>query len=151
MLTPQDALEKVQKIDFAPIFWKLKNPLKGEGMSDEELRSGCLQYQQWLALQMAFPEEHTPPSEIIDVFWHAHILDTSKYAEDCKEVFGFFLHHFPYTGWQGEEAKQAHDVKFELTKQLFEQYFGGNPGVNAICTRFCDDDIHQDRPSYIPV
>lgn len=36
-----------------------------------------------------------PPSEAVDRFWHAHILDTKKYAQDCHHLFGRFLHHMP--------------------------------------------------------
>jgi hypothetical protein len=32
-----------------------------------------------------------------------------KYAEDCQNVFGYFLHHFPYFGMRGEE--DAADLK----------------------------------------
>jgi len=35
------------------------------------------------------------PSPDADVFWHQHILDTNKYADDCNAVFGKFLHHVP--------------------------------------------------------
>lgn len=35
------------------------------------------------------------PSQDVDKFWHHHILDTAKYAQDCKDLFGFFLHHRP--------------------------------------------------------
>lgn len=62
------------------------------------------------------------PTKDIDLIWHAHILDTQKYAVDCEVLFGFFLHHFPYFGIQGDadEFKKA----YERTKQLYEAEFG---------------------------
>ena len=36
-----------------------------------------------------------PQSEAVDRFWHAHIIDTKKYAQDCHHLFGRFLHHMP--------------------------------------------------------
>jgi hypothetical protein len=31
--------------------------------------------------------------ESLDDFWHAHILDTRKYNDDCRHLYGTFLHH----------------------------------------------------------
>jgi hypothetical protein len=33
-----------------------------------------------------------------DVFWHEHILDTTKYTNDCNLIFGSYLHHSPLGG-----------------------------------------------------
>lgn len=35
------------------------------------------------------------PTPDVDKFWHHHILDTKKYAQDCNNMFGYFLHHQP--------------------------------------------------------
>lgn len=35
------------------------------------------------------------PREDADLFWHLHVLDTKKYAQDCHMLFGRFLHHVP--------------------------------------------------------
>lgn len=42
-------------------------------------------------------EPMVPPSQDVDDFWHQHVLNTKKYALDCKNVLGFFLHHDPST------------------------------------------------------
>jgi hypothetical protein len=36
-----------------------------------------------------------------------HILDTAAYREDCDEIFGRFLDHFPYFGMRDEQDAQA--------------------------------------------
>ena len=36
-----------------------------------------------------------PPTQAVDEFWHQHILNTKKYANDCQNIFGFFVHHLP--------------------------------------------------------
>lgn len=150
-MKPSDALARVQEIDLSSILWKLKNPLHGNGMCDVELKEGLLFYQQFLALQLAYPEETIVPTELVDKFWHAHILDTSKYAEDCEALFGKFLHHFPYAGWQGGKAEEEHQAAFTRTKELFETHFRGIAGVAMLCPKgYCDPDINQLRPSYIP-
>lgn len=35
------------------------------------------------------------PTPDVDEVWHAHILHTRRYAEDCDRMFGAFLHHDP--------------------------------------------------------
>lgn len=36
-----------------------------------------------------------PDNHDVDVIWHAHILHTKRYADDCQAYFGHFLHHTP--------------------------------------------------------
>lgn len=38
-----------------------------------------------------------PENPDADVMWHAHIILTEKYAEDCHAYLGFFLHHECFT------------------------------------------------------
>jgi hypothetical protein len=35
------------------------------------------------------------PSRLVDVAWHAFILDSLAYVRFCGETFGSYLHHFP--------------------------------------------------------
>jgi hypothetical protein len=39
-----------------------------------------------------FSRSHT---ELADLIWHEHMLDTKRYAQDCGRLFGRFLHHVP--------------------------------------------------------
>lgn len=64
------------------------------------------------------------PSEPLDDIWHAHILDTKKYAEDCDKIFGKFLHHFPYLGMRGAEDKLLLEENYDTTKSLFRKELG---------------------------
>lgn len=47
------------------------------------------------------------PTKEIDIMWHHHLLDTEKYARDSWALFGFFLHHYPYSGIFGEADAAA--------------------------------------------
>lgn len=40
-------------------------------------------------------EEHRPEPDV-DEIWHAHILFTEQYQEDCVRYFGFYFHHRPF-------------------------------------------------------
>jgi hypothetical protein len=59
----------------------------------------------------------------VDKIWHVHILDTSKYREDCNFLFGFFLEHFPYIGLHSPEDKEAWERNFESIIEMYQDYF----------------------------
>ena len=71
----------------------------------------------------------------MDKFWHAHILDTRKYIEDCERVFGCYLHHFPYFGMRGADDAAALARAGERTRALYEEEFGAKPGRTG--SAFC--------------
>ncbi len=75
---------------------------------------------------------------IVDKFWHQHILDTRKYAEDCERIFGFFFHHFPYFGMRGAEDKANLDSCFTETNELFVQEFGAAMPIEMDGSGSCD-------------
>jgi hypothetical protein len=84
------------------------------------------EYRRFLALKREYPDKDIVPHKTIDVFWHQHILDTAKYAQDCEAIFGYFLHHFPYFGMNGKQDAQNLMDAFEETKILYQQHFSKN-------------------------
>lgn len=44
------------------------------------------------------------PSRVVDVLWHAFILDTRAYDAFCRQAFGRFLHHIPASPSGEEDA-----------------------------------------------
>ena len=78
------------------------------------------QYKAFLFLSQKYPQESIVPTKRLDEMWHAHILDTHKYAADCDEVFGSFLHHFPYFGLRGADDAIALANAFQKTAALFK-------------------------------
>src|SRR5262249_49602408 len=95
-------VEGIQALDLDPIKLKLMDPEEGQGWSREYVDRVEIAYRRFLTLLVKFPDETIAPTKDVDKFWHGHILDTMKYAEDCERVFGYFLHHFPYFGMRGE-------------------------------------------------
>ena len=71
----------------------------------------------------AFPAMEMAPLEDVDTFWHYHILDTMKYARDCEQVFGYFLHHYPYLGMEGEDGMAVQQQAGERMRELYESTF----------------------------
>ena len=63
------------------------------------------------------------PNRLIDEFWHAHILDTEKYMEDCNKIFGKYFHHFPYYGMIDEEDRKNWLSHAEVCQHVWEESF----------------------------
>lgn len=114
----------IQELDLEPIKFKLVMDSHGLQWTRERADRAEVSYKQFLALVSRYPGVDLVPFGDIDAFWHQHILDTRKYADDCQKIFGYFLHHFPYFGLRGE--KDAADLRSsgERTKQLFLNEFG---------------------------
>lgn len=66
--------------------------------SHERAEQATFSYRQFLFLVAVTANKPLSPlSADMDEVWHAHILFTKKYASDCNNVFGRFLHHSPHT------------------------------------------------------
>jgi hypothetical protein len=124
-VTVEDRIERVHTLDLEPIVVKLMHPEPGETvMSLEEADRLVGLYRQYLILCLRYPDVGIVPTKEIDQVWHTHILDTAKYQQDCDEVFGFFLHHFPYLGLRGEEDEHQWHAQYARTCELFKREFG---------------------------
>lgn len=127
-----------KKLDLLPIRKKLEKKL-----TPKELTEGERHYRMFLYLISKYQSTPIVPTELIDEFWHAHILDTIKYADDCAKLFGRFIHHFPYLGLRGKDDVVKVQQQFEASMQLFEKEFGINPskmielGALSICSGGC--------------
>jgi hypothetical protein len=114
----------IEALDLEPIKFKLMDADEGQGWSREYVEKMAIAYKRFLTLLVTHPETTVAPSKDIDKFWHGHILDTMKYAEDCERVFGYFLHHFPYFGMRGEDDAAALNDAGQEMQRLYKQEFG---------------------------
>lgn len=119
----QEFLEKFNRIDFGPIGFKLMHPDGQNGWTLEEATAAIEQYRCFLLLVYLYPDRMIVPSRAVDQVWHEHILDTQKYQEDCLEVFGHLLHHYPYLGMLDQQDQQAAEAAFADTCQLLDRHF----------------------------
>lgn len=126
--------KKLNSLDLGPIAYKLVMA----GWTQQQTTRAIAKYIAFLLLVYLYPNSQLVPTKEIDVVWHNHILDTSKYTKDCQLLFGHFLHHFPYFGVRGETDRQNLNLAFARTKTLFQEHFGeellvGNDSQNACC------------------
>lgn len=119
----------IQELDLDPIKVKLMDAEEGEGWTLEKADEVEKWYKRFLLLNFKYPDKHVVPPKSVDTFWHQHILDTRKYHEDCEQVFGYFLHHFPYFGMRGEEDAADLERAFDETLALFYREYGERSAV----------------------
>ncbi|MGJ9419491.1 glycine-rich domain-containing protein-like [Massilia sp. CMS3.1] len=123
MISNKD-VDLISALDLNPIKVKLMHKESGEGWSLEKADGMETEYRRFLYLMKAFPNEQTAPLVDVDTFWHYHILDTMKYARDCEQAFGYFLHHYPYLGLEGEDGADVQGQAGDRMRELYEATFG---------------------------
>jgi hypothetical protein len=124
LMISAESFKAIADLDLEPIKVKLMHVESGEGWSLEKVNAVEFEYRRFLYLMKTFPNEQTAPLMDVDIFWHYHILDTMKYFIDCENVFGYYLHHFPYIGLRGEDDEEAHERVGNRMKELYEETFG---------------------------
>jgi hypothetical protein len=146
-------IEAIEGLELGAIKFKLMHPEEGEGWTRAFAEHMETQYKRYLTLVAKYPREAIAPDRDVDRFWHAHILDTRKYIDDCERVFGFYLQHFPYFGMRGPEDAAALAKAGKRTRELYEAEFGGGPrrADSAFCSvateAFCSVVDTATRPS----
>ncbi|MEO8065562.1 MAG: hypothetical protein ABI643_01755 [Candidatus Doudnabacteria bacterium] len=137
MEIPSTLENKLANLDLEPIKVKLMDAEEGPGWSLKMCDSVEVLYKRFLLLNATHP--HIVPTREIDQFWHMHILDTYKYTQDCEDLFGHYLHHFPYFGMRG--ASDASDLKlaFANTLALYAAKYGEPLETAAAMCNCCDD------------
>ncbi|AOM01032.1 glycine-rich domain-containing protein [Cobetia marina] len=117
----------VSRLDLARLKHKYTASSEAE-MSVEAWDKAEREYRRFLSLKAFYPAVSLVPSKEVDALWHAHILDTRAYREDCHQVFGRFIDHYPYFGIYGEDDYQQLKDAFAQTVALYEKHFGAYPG-----------------------
>jgi hypothetical protein len=127
VLSAEEALGVLGSLDLTMVRRKIADPNEGKGWDEGQLDLAEREYRRFLALHLMYPEAEVVPCHLVDEFWHQHILDTHAYAKDCLEVFGFFLHHFPYFGMRGEQDAMDLMDAYDDTIDRYETAFGELP------------------------
>jgi hypothetical protein len=128
------ALERVNQLDFKMLKIKM---IEEHDWTAEFCDEAEALYRRFLALNARYPDRKICPTGPIDEFWHAHILDTRAYMRDCEDIFGHYLHHFPYFGMHGPEDHAALEKAFRESVELFIRHFGIDPTAGDILARSC--------------
>jgi hypothetical protein len=136
----KDAFNAVGDLDLSPIKMKLMHVESGEGWSQARADAAEIEYRRFLLLAKTYPGEPLAPTVDVDLFWHYHILDTRKYAVDCQEVFGHFLHHYPYEGLDGASDEAARQRHGERMRNIYVGTFGNGAGKAELAWSTFNED-----------
>lgn len=122
---PDDDLgRRLGTLDLEPIKLKLCDPREGKGWPRARADDLEIKYLRFLYLTLSRQDTTFVPTREIDELWHAHILDTRRYAKDCETIFGEFVHHLPSLGMRGPEDALNLSRSFEETRRIYEETFG---------------------------
>lgn len=110
-----DSLRVINNLDLTNLKIKLQTQ---NGWTPEECEAAETWYKRFLTLRVKYPDKELVPNKEIDEIWHLHILDTRKYSNDCKDIFGSFFHHSPSYGQRNLSNE------LEMTKSLYRAEFG---------------------------
>ena len=90
--------------------------------SHHHIKTLELLYRRFLHLIVTHPTIPLTPSRCIDEYWHAHILHTRRYIDDCTNIAGRYIHHHPDDSRNPDP--ESLKVAFQNTCDLYEQTFG---------------------------
>lgn len=118
----QKLWNKIKSLDFKLVKEKLEYRKGRAWCKKHDLERLEKEYRQFLYLigtnQTGFST--VPWSQELDDFWHEHILDTRRYAQDCDAVFGRMIRHNPHLNKgtkaqtdSDKETKASYKVGFE--------------------------------------
>ena len=124
-----EVISAIQALNVESVKLRVMDPELGEGWTREYAESIEAAYKRYLTLQVKYPDdaEDILLSKDVDEFWHTHILQTIKYADDCQNLFGNFLHHNPHVGKLSAEVQEKRIRLAEKTRRIYEQEFGSGP------------------------
>lgn len=136
--TVQTMWQDIDALDFSKMKAKLLHQ-QHQDWTPASLEQAEDGYRQFLKLAAKYPETPAVPSELVDAFWHAHILDTRRYADDCVRIFGRVLHHDPYVGIDGPEDEARLLAMAAASDALNLREFGSPLTSAAYCARAATD------------
>ena len=122
----QQVISAIQELDLEPVKLRAMDAELGEGWTRDYADSIEVAYKNYLTMLVKYQDhaEDILLSKDVDEFWHTHILQTMKYAEDCQKTFGNFLHHQPHVGEITAADHEKRVAQAEKTRGLYEREFG---------------------------
>src|ERR1700722_1097430 len=123
----------IHALDLESVKSRVMDAELGEGWSREYADGVATAYRTYLTMLVKYPDDSADImlAKDVDEFWHTHILQTVKYTEDCDQVFGFYLHHYPHVGERDAGDLAKREALAAKTRQLYEREFGSDGRAEA--------------------
>lgn len=122
-------LERIRRIDaedFGPVKKKAAQMLAAQGIIVDEayLERGILALKQYYAVALLDPNNSHAVSDVVDPFWHAHMLFSQRYCDFCRDVVGVYMHHVPLDHDNRLQLENV-GVLYAFTREVLERLFSG--------------------------
>ncbi|PVZ72015.1 glycine-rich domain-containing protein [Pelagibaculum spongiae] len=143
--------QKIAALDFSMIKMKLQEQDEGLDWDLNQCESAELEYKRYLTMCLKFGKGIVP-NKIMDQFWHFHILDTRAYVQHCDEVFGHYMHHYPYFGMRGDEDATDLKTSFYSCQDMYQSLFNEPMArdEHTDCWHDCENRCWHACPSMSP-
>jgi len=135
------SIEKLHELDLKKIYLNLTDTLDGPGWTQEKCEEVEGIYRLMLLSTMVDPDTIVAPSKDVDTFWHYHILDTRKYAQDCTSLVGGMIHHDPYLGMEGDESVRDLRGAWTATRSIVDRLGLTREQLEALCFKPNVDNV----------
>jgi len=143
----EKVIAAIRALDLESIKLRVMDPELGEGWTREYAESIERAYRNYLTMLVKHPEDvgDIVVSKDVDEFWHAHILHTMKYTEDCERVFGTYLHHNPDISGRAPAEIERKAALVEKTRRLYQQESAMcSAAIQAGTATMCSAAIHAE-------
>lgn len=147
-------IREIDASDFGGVRWKTKETLAKQGIrvDEEYIDEGILALKQYYAITILDPLNMHAVSDLVDPFWHAHILHTEEYIDFCNRTVGGYMHHSPLDHGRAKHV-QGVDRLYRYTSKCFRKFFTYvNPTFfplhlkdeNLLCAHFGTEEYGKD-------
>ncbi|WP_462163329.1 glycine-rich domain-containing protein-like [Pseudoalteromonas xiamenensis] len=123
-------LEKIGSVQSDPakneidLSFLVSKIMESIGVSRKKAEESLAQYIKWLTLKKENPTLRLIPTLDIDMVWHIHLSNTSKYRSFCESFFGFTLSHTPRTSKDFDFDKTFNETRCLWLKTFGEELVG---------------------------
>lgn len=135
-----DRIRRIDAEDFGPVKKKVAQMLAERGVvvDGEYLERGILALKQYYAVALLDPNNSHAVSDVVDPFWHAHMLFSQRYAEFCDGVVGVYMHHFPLDHGNQQQVENV-VVLYPFTREVLARFF------TTVDEEFWPDVVEDER------
>lgn len=115
-------LSIIDQTDFSKVAIKVRQDLAERGVivDDDYIAGGIEALKQYYAIALLDPANMHAVSDVVDPFWHAHILFTEDYVSFCERVVGRYMHHDPLDKTDAKALVHVRRI-YDYTRSSFRQ------------------------------
>ncbi len=95
---------------------------RGITCTEEFLNEGIFNLKLYYVVALLDPINEHAVSEMVDPFWHSHILLTRRYHDFCSSIFEQYMHHQPLDKNNKTELANI-DELYTYTINVYEKMF----------------------------